>query len=514
MAFFDKLFSLFLGFSGGNDAESVKKKLLKQVTKDLSQNRYSKFYKIKSEEADPALGKFFYDIYKIVSPAQVFLQNAAKSAQLKQLVIDSFIDKNLKDIQAKLTPEAVMEQAKTTPPKELARRLREALGELIGAFDNTLINAIDGCYNVILAFVQFAGFDFYFLLKKFNAHMPERNFSHLPKFETIRAEYIAEGIKDFLEIAQGIDPDQNWKAAFKVLKSYKGDMDVINPDHWAKLLHLLRDVQRSNILVLMIRHVEKDPAWQSTPRIPAERIVEAYIEAKKNEIDGIIRKIQNEKRNAQIEHLTKTVFGSVDIVRLKYYTDKNNELYVKKNLGGFTHVAGLNSLKAFLLDYFKKDIRELCDLLLIRGQWTSNVLSQQLSEGFHGIMAVSERILVFDEALADNGENGSRLKAAIVKADRDKSQAKYIRIILKSVNEEAQNMINKAAQDLITIGKNFKAALEDYPKNPHELIINWKELEASSESPITQRITEIYKKMYYFVQLLQFSAQAPEDEEV
>jgi hypothetical protein len=510
MAFLDKLFSLF---GGGNDPEAAKKKLLKQLNRDIAQSKYGKFYKPKSEEADPSLAKFFYDIYKIVSPAQVFLQNAAKSAQLKQMVIDSFMDKKLQDIQGRLAPEAIVERAKTTPPKELSRQLREDLAALIGAFDNVMINAVDGCYNVILGFVQFVGFDFYFLLKKFNAGMPERNFSHPPRFEPIRAEYVAEDIKDFLEIVPGVDPDQDWKTALKVLKSYKGDMDVINPDHWSRLLNLLRDVRRSNILELMIRHIEKNPAWQSAPRIPGEHIVEAYIEAKKSETEGTIRKIQNDKKNAQIDQLAKTIFGSAEITRLKYYTEKNNELYVKKNLEGFTHVTGLNYLKAFLLDYFKKDIRELCDLLLIRGQWTSNVLSQQLSEGFHGIMAVSERILVFDEALADNGENGSRLKAAIVKVDRDKSQAKYIRLILKTVNEEARNMINKAAQDLITIGKNFKAALEDHPKSPPELIINWKELEASSESPITQRITEVYKKMYYFVQLLQCFVSSSEEEE-
>jgi hypothetical protein len=508
MSFLDALFSIF---SKGNDPEAEKKKLLKQVVRDLTQNRFARFYRIKTEEAGPALGKFFFDTYKIVSPAQVFMQNAAKSAQLKQMVIDSFLDKKILEVQSKLSADAVMERAKTVPPKDLTRQVREELAALIGAFDNTRINAIDSCYNTILAFVQFVSFDFYFLLKKFDSNMTERNFSHLPRLEYIRAEYVAEDIKDFLEISAAVDPSQDWKAVFKVLKIYKGDMDVINPDHWAKLLLLLQNIRKSSILELMIRHMEKNPGWQSAPRIPAEHIVESYIESKKGEVEGTLRKIQDDKRNAQIDQLAKAVFGSAEITRLKYYTDKNNEIYVKKDLDGFAHIAALNYLKAFLLDYFKKDIRELCDLLLIRGQWTSNVLSQQLSEGFHAVMAISEQILTFDEALADNGENGSRLKAAIVKVDRDKSQAKYIRIIFKSVNEEAQGMINKAAQALIVIGRNFKSILEDYSKNPHDLIINWKELESFSEQPLVQRITEIYKKIYYFVQMMQFFARSPEE---
>ncbi|MDR2078819.1 MAG: DUF5312 domain-containing protein, partial [Treponema sp.] len=325
-------------------------------------------------------------------------------------------------------------------------------------------------------------------------------------------EYISEDIKDFLEIIYAVDPDQDWKTALRVLKAYKGDMDVVSPDQWNKLLLHLKDVRRSLILELMIRHIDKNPLWQPMARVPDEHIVDPWLSAKKAEIEGTIRKIQDDKRSAQIGELAQKVFGSAEVIRLKYYTDKGNELFIKKNLEGFTQITGLNYLKAFLLDCFKKDIRELCDLLLIRGQWASNVLSQQLSEGFHAVMAVSEQIMVFDEALADNGEHGSRLKAAIVKADRDKSQARYIKIILKTVNKEAQGMINGVAQSLITMGRNLKGVLEDYQKNPHELIINWKELESASETPIAQRITEIYKKMYFFVQLMQFFVQPIEEE--
>jgi hypothetical protein len=510
MSFFDTIFSLF---GGDKSPEAGMKRFLKQTVRDIAQNKYSRFYNPKSESAAPPLGKFFFDVYRIVSPAQVFLQNAAKSDQLKNMVIESFLEKKHLALLARLTKEAIAERAKTIPVKDLTKQLREELSSLTGIFDNARISDVDGCYNVILGFIQFAAFDFYFLLKKFDASLEERNFSRPPKLEPIRAEYITEDIKDFLEAAGAVDPGQDWKTAFKVLKTYKGGMDVINGDHWGKLLNLVRDIRRSGILELIVRHVEKNPSWQSSPRIPGEHIVDPYLEAKKAAVEEIIRKIQNDKRTAQLDQLVKIVFGSADVIRLKYYTEKNGEIYVKKNLGGFILAAGLNYLKAFLLDYVKKDIRELCDLFLIRGQWTSNLLSQQLSDGYHEIMAVSEEILSFDEALADNGENGSRLKASLVKADRDKGQAKYVGIILKSVNGEAQQMINRSANALIVIGRNFKNILEDYVKNPHDLLINWKELESASESPLPQRITAVYKKLYSFVQIMRFFASAPEEEE-
>jgi hypothetical protein len=100
----------------------------------------------------------------------------------------------------------------------------------------------------------------------------------------------------------------------------------------------------------------------------------------------------------------------------------------------------------------------------------------------------------------------------MLKVDRDKGQRKYIAIILKTVNNEAQRMINGASQNLIAIGRNLKNLLEDFQKKPAELIMNWKELESQSEAPLPQRIAEDYKKLYYFVQLLQFYAGPVEEE--
>jgi hypothetical protein len=506
-AFLDKLLALF---TGGQDPESGKKQQIKQLTKELTKNKYARFYKVKQEEIDGGLGKFFYDLYKTVSSAQVFLQNAAKSAQLKQAAAEAFLDKNLLDIRGRLSPESVEERAKTMAIKDLSKQLGADMTAFSAAFDSSRIEAIDRCYNLILAMVQFVTFDFFFLLKKFDPNITERNFTYLPKFASVRGEYLSDELKDFVEAAFAVDPGKDWKNALRVLKIYKNGVDVVAADQWNRLLNQLREIQKSAILELMIRHIDKNPQWVSSPKVPNEHIAEAYLEERRAEVRAALDKIVNSKKNAQVAVLAKTIFGDAEIDRSKYYTEKAGEIYIKKNFEGFLFAAGLNYLKAFLLDHVKKDIRELCDLLLIRGQWTAPALAQQMSESFHQIMGLSDTLIAFDETLSDSGENGSRLKAAIVKADRDKSQARYVTIILKNVNEEAQGMINSAAQNLIVIGKNLKNLLDDYQKPGRELVMNWKELEMASEVPIAQRLAGAYKKIYYFIQMMQLLSKAPE----
>jgi hypothetical protein len=261
----------------------------------------------------------------------------------------------------------------------------------------------------------------------------------------------------------------------------------------------------------MVRHIDKNPSWVPGAKLPEEHIAEAYLEGRRTEAREAMDRIINSRKNAQVGALAATIFGSADIERAKYYTVKNSEIYEKKNFDGFLFAQGINYLKAFLLDHFKKDIRELCDILLIRGQWTAQALSQQMSDGFHRTMELSDKLIAFDETLSDDGENGSRLKASIVKADRDKSQARYVTIILNSVNEAAQELINLAVQSLIMVGKNLKGLYEDYQKNPHELVINWKELESASEAPLGQRIADTYKKIYYFIQIMQLLSKPAEE---
>ncbi len=138
--FLDSILSLF---SGGNDLESGKKRLLKQLVKDLAKNKYSKFYKVKEEEATPFFAKFFYEVYKVVSPAQVFLQNAGKSIQLKQITIEYFMDEKLKKIQNRISPESIAERSQAASTKELARQLKGELTTLIAGFDSPLIKNIE-----------------------------------------------------------------------------------------------------------------------------------------------------------------------------------------------------------------------------------------------------------------------------------------------------------------------------------------------------------------------------------
>jgi hypothetical protein len=65
-------------------------------------------------------------------------------------------------------------------------------------------------------------------------------------------------------------------------------------------------------------------------------------------------------------------------------------------------------------------------------------------------------------------------------------------------------MIVEAAQALIVTGKCLRALIEDHGKSPAELILNWKEIDGLSESDFKEQMVGVYKKIYYFIQLMQY----------
>jgi hypothetical protein len=246
MAFslFDWLVSFFM--RGRNNPDRFKKRAIKRIAKALQANKYGKFFRSKSGEATPDLAQFFYSVYKAISPAQALLQNAAQSTQLKICAIVSFLDMPQLDILEKLSAENIEKRAEEMEAALLSRQMQDEFDGFARAFDANRTNAINECYSLILIIHKFVVYDYYFFLKKFDPQLTERSFGRKPVFGSLRGEAIVEELKDFLELAGGLDPNRDWNVPLRALREFKG-MEAINQKLWNNLLLQIRDVIPSGI---------------------------------------------------------------------------------------------------------------------------------------------------------------------------------------------------------------------------------------------------------------------------
>lgn len=496
--FFQKIISMFLGNS---DPEAEKKRLLKAIAKDLSRSKY-KFYKFSSDEALPQLAKFFYEIYKIIAPAQAMIQAIQNPNAIKNAVINYALTEKQHELAEQLTEESIMELSQKVPLNQLTEQVKTNLSNFITDFDTDRIQQIDKLYSKIASFTEFCTFDYFFLLKKFDSSLRERDFNYIPKFEVIRAEYIGDDLQDFIDIAWAMPFTEDWSPVMKLFKNIKG-VEPVQAANWSKLMARLRNLRDSRVFEMIIQLITKNPVYKQSVNVSQEPIFEPYLEKIKNQTTQTLKKIEQAKTNSKVEEILKSLFGSTSVSRLKNYSENANSQFAKKNITGYLHYQPLNYMKAFLIDFFKKDIREYTDLVLVRGKWVSAALSNQLSDNYHAILTVSDHINDFDNSLSDDSEIGIKLKNLLVRVDRDKESARYIKTQLGDINDKALAILTMGSQQLVSFARELKNLIEDKEKTKPQLLINWKELEHYADKPLKEMGVEIYKKIYNFITLMQ-----------
>jgi hypothetical protein len=490
---------LGLFFKQGDD-EAVKRKYLKQIAKELAKGRF-KFLKSASDEILPAFPKFLFDIYKAIYPTQLVFQNTQNPNVWKMLAINSVIDEKTDKISEALSEAAITDAANTMEVNELREKVKADLETFLAVFDADMCEFVDGLYAKIQQFKDFCCFDFYQVLKKFDHGICEGDLSYTPKFNSLNGEYALDSIKDFMEAAWPLLELDDWTPMFNVLTTRSAD--IISPNTWAKTLSRLQAVKDSNILEMMIQLITKDPYYQFEQSGSQEKIIASYLEKTKDEVDKTIQKIIVSQKLDKIDSLASQIFGNEVELPLRNYTETGSQPLERKKLGKFEFCQPLSFLKLFLLEYAKTGIKEFSDVTLIRGKWLNHSLAAPMSDSFHVLLELSDKVVEFDDSLDENGITGNKIRTLIPRVDRDRGAHDIVKNIVKETNSQAKKLITMGAQELIVIAKYIKLLLEDHSKPQSELLTNWKELEHYTSVPLKQLGTDMYKKIYLFVQLVQ-----------
>lgn len=496
--FFQRLLDTFFKSS---DPEAEKRRLMKNIAKEVSKTKF-KFYKFNTDEVLPAFAKTFFVIYKTVAPAQTFFQNMQNEKSLQTFVFHSMLSNNQLNMLEKLSEDSILEEAKSVPLQQLNMQIKNRTEHLFSDFDSTLINRIDKLYTQLMLFKAFCSFDYYFVLRKFASGMREYDFSTTPQFEPINGKYILDDLKDFISIAWLVVEYDNWTDLFNLLKKMR-DVEPVAHNTWLKMLSRLREIQNSRIFEMMLQLIQQDPSATIHLKDSNEHIVESYLNKIRQQAEKTINQLQLTQKNSKIDSLVTSIFGTNSVVRLKNYTEEQSVIFEKRNLGSFAYHQPLNYMKAFILDYIKKDVRELSDLILVRGKWSTTTLSTTMSDSYHTLLEMSDKIIEFDESLSDSSPLSGKLKNLLTRCERDKEASNVLHTVLNDINNNARTILVTCVQNLVTFAKNIKMVLEDKQKTNPELIINWKELEHFAENSVKDMAVSVYKQLYQFVTLIQ-----------
>jgi hypothetical protein len=496
--FFHHLLSLF---SDSADPERRKRKLLAAVAREYRWTR-SRFYHPRTSLVDGHLARFFFEIYRVLAPAQRLLSQKETSGGMRALLIDRSLPEDQRGLRELFTEESLRQRAADMDPGQFVREMQESLKQFFANFDAERIQSIKADFRLLSTLLELIHFDYYFLLRKFDSRMAEGMPGGEPRFESISVRYVLEELESFLEILQGFDPQASWDRILDILKEYRG-VEVIARAGFRRLLRSLGEVKRSRVLELIVQLALQNPFYRVRSRPARDRVLDEYLASLKLQVEMVLQKIAQESRRTRIDDLAGRVFGSASVTRLNHYTEKASQMFTGRLPGGYTHAAPLDLLAAFLTGPVKNEYRPFVELLAIHARWNEKDSAQALSESFHRLMEIGEAVTRLDDSLGDGEDLGRKIHALLIRSERSRESRELLRQQLREINQAAWALIARAGQSCITFGRLVRQLIDDRGKSPSEVILNWKEVQSRAPDDLAARMVSLYKQLYYFIQLLQ-----------
>ena len=494
--------SLIASLFKSSNPEAEKKRRLKLIAKNIAKTKYHNFYRASSGEMLAPFGKLIFDIYKLVSPAQMVFRNAQNPAIFKRQIINYVMSEQQLTMLEELDEQKILELAKNVPMAKLQQDIEHKLQVFTNEFTETKAGKADAIMKAFTCFQDFCNFDYYMILKKFDSSYKEFSFNAIPRLEKVNAEYVIDDMKDFLSVAYSITDDSiDWNGLFEMLKATQS-RELVSPGNWKKIIVKIKSIMLSKSMDLIIQHISEDPAYTTKLSYHYESIIEPFIDKLENDTHNLLAKIAAEQKESKASSICMQIFGTASPKNLKYYVPEFNTPLEKKDLSVLEYTEPLNFLKTFLVEFVKKTIREYYDIVVIRGQWDAT-LSAPMSNAYQELLKLSDEITSFDEMLSEDGTMGAKVKTLLPKTAHDAGAENIINRVVSDANDQARGYIIQGTQNLIIIGKTVKQLIEDYALPKPVIVQNWKELEKFIDAPMKEFSVDIYKKIYLFVQLMQ-----------
>lgn len=496
--------NLLASLFGGSDPEAVKRRQLNTISKTFSHTKFKQLYHYSSNEALPAMAKMFYDIYRATFPVRVMFQNIQNPNALKRMTISFLLPPAIKELEDALDEQKLMELSSKVPAEKLKQEALVRVGQYSDFFTLDHINQIDGLYNQLMAFKDFCMFDYFVLIRKFNKQLKEGDFTSQALFTKVNADNILNDLKDFMSTAWALPLDKEYDTMIKMLRTLKG-VEPITSANWQKIIKRIVAFRTSGVFEMLIKLISADPNAVVNTTVKSHPIAEAHLSEFRQSVEGVISRLVNKERNVKSAGIAGQLFVGIETEPLHNFNDEMNETFEHKELDTFKNTQTLAYTKTFLIEVFKRDIREYYELVIVRGKWDSTAVSASFSEAYNNLMTISDKIIELDNSLEESAPVGMKIKTYLPKTDRDSGARNIINRLIRTANTSAYEYIDTTFNNILTIGRIVKDLIEDIDKKKPTLINNWKELSHFSQGSPKEVSVAIYKKIYLLTSLIKTS---------
>lgn len=494
---FDKIIEFITGFTSD---ERIKIRKLKEINKKLKHLKFS-FYNYKKDQILPAFGNYLYELYRMCQNISKFMDTKKHYTSIKQFIFEMYSTDKQKKLKYELEREHIDKAIKSSiNPKEAINKVKKNIKEYIHSFDHDMIKKINSTYNQIADISNIVNFDWFFLVHKFDSEITETNFNYKPDFEPIEGKYVIDEIITINDYLETIDFNKDFKNVIEYIKTVSDD-----EGHVSILRNIIKNsktLKKNEYLFHLVRLIQKDPFFKPQTFPNKAKVVQDYIYNFQVEIQQIVNRSLKELKKSKIDRLLMDIFHKTAIVRLKHYSDRLNDLMIKKSVVGFKHIEPLNYLKAFLLDFCKGEIKPRIDSLLIKGTWSTHTLSSEYSSLLEQFNKLSDKILEFDEQCSEDERYGKSIRKLVFAVKHDPNALSMLKKTVYKVDSEATQLLFQGINLFLSASTKIRELIDDANSKSSSIIVDIDKIKWDFNGEIVEELSEILRKLNNFNSLL------------
>lgn len=500
LSLIERIFRLFSGEGGGDSVEKQNKRLLKGLVEILKKR--PKYYRFPTHEVQPAVAKFFFEIYLVVGPIKPFTQNLSRSEQIRSIVVEHFLPEEMREFVADMNGESVVHRFDSVDINEVKQTMKDQTEAIHACLQNrTLSSLVNITYAYMCSLAEFCSFDFYSLLKKFDPALPVANFEYKIEPQAVAAGQLIDDLDDFLVVSIPLLSGADWDQIFDILKNYR-NTEVVNRHSWKKMLSSINDMISSQTFESIIKVVRNDPMMEIKATITTVDIIGPYLKKLARNVRTVVQKIEQNERRKMNEKIGRDLFMGADFgSSLRHYTKQRSKETFGEGFEGYEATEILSALVHFSNIYVDRDIKKLLDRLILIGKWSQNAHYKEFSDAVQNLLQNRIDILDFDASLTEDSNYVVRLRNLVRSPSRDKTA---LNSLTAEVNAKAFSLVRRANQNYAVIARSLRNYIDDYKKKPgSDLLLNWDDVGRDFERPLGRYMADLYTKIYQLMQMMQ-----------
>ncbi|WP_038364128.1 hypothetical protein [Borrelia persica] len=462
--------------------EQIKQRRLKEVKTNLS--KVSNFFNASKIQALPQFAKFIYNLYKTFVPFKLFVQRYRTSNEVIHFVVEKYLNDTQKQSLEHIYSFSANNVVNFT--SDISKNLDTNLNYLLKNITQEQVRLIDETCGALEIFFDLVSYQYYLVLKHFDALLPEDDFIYKPRFGAVSCGVILDDIKDFLECIYSIRDIAIWRNLYDILLKIYGDADnfPMSPNVWLKMITSIVEINRNKEILYLIKYVSGDPDYLPMSGVQKSRAkAKSFFNDLSKHVSNEILKIKVLQKNNKAHILAEKLFRGITFVTLDNYNEQVSLKIMSKvtSTTGYVYAGILGYLKMHAINFVKKDLNDIVNILIIKGQWKDMEIARYVSNDIHSLVSIYSNLVDLDNNLGEQGMYGKRINALLhrVSTGRDKSSEKLLLNIIVDVNKKALVLLNDYYSKIHSLIKRLNDCLEDYvkPSSEKELIYNWKELD-------------------------------------